>query len=182
MPSISRVVVKVPHEKSNWVSVTVCRHRSSATKGWRREKQTQSRGVHSTCRLDCFTGANDGKLRVPQGYKTVLRLSNCDSCLQYTGHSPPKQPLPPPPHKFGDNAWNQSTPFPSWEVTSRLSDQHMFLLWNLNFYYRIYNSPPEVPVLCQMNAVSTVRSRLSKIRFNIILLRPKLAVFFRFCY
>jgi hypothetical protein len=51
---------------------------------------------------------------------------------------------------------------------SSATEEIYHLLWNSTFNYRIYNSPPLVSIVSQMDPVYAPL-HLSKIRFNIIL-------------
>jgi hypothetical protein len=42
------------------------------------------------------------------------------------------------------------------------------ILWNLKVHYRIYKSPPPVPVLSQINPIHTLQNHALKIHFNIV--------------
>jgi hypothetical protein len=58
----------------------------------------------------------------------------------------------------------------SSEANSRSPNQEIvIILWNPNDHYRVYNSPPLVPVPSQMNPVHTFSHYFPKIHSNIIL-------------
>jgi len=58
---------------------------------------------------------------------------------------------------------------PSWETERSLASQDILrILWNLKVYYRIYKSPPLVPILSTINLIHTL-SHFLKIHFNIII-------------
>jgi hypothetical protein len=48
------------------------------------------------------------------------------------------------------------------------SQEFLRLLWNQKVHYRVHNSPPPVPVLCQMHSVHTLPRYFPKIHSNII--------------
>jgi hypothetical protein len=57
---------------------------------------------------------------------------------------------------------------PSWEANSFSASQEIpRLLWNPKVHYRIYNSPPPVPILSQLSPVHVHPSHISKIHFDI---------------
>jgi hypothetical protein len=59
---------------------------------------------------------------------------------------------------------------PSWEANSFSTSQEIpRILWNPEIHYCIHNSPPPVPILCQLNPVHAPTSHVLKIHFNIIL-------------
>jgi hypothetical protein len=59
---------------------------------------------------------------------------------------------------------------PSWEANSFSASQEIpHILWNPEVHYRIYKSPPPVPILSQLNPVHSPASHLLKIHFYIIL-------------
>jgi hypothetical protein len=58
---------------------------------------------------------------------------------------------------------------PSWEATSRSATQEFTdILQNPKVRYRVYESPPLVPILRPMNPVDATPFYFSKIDFNII--------------
>jgi hypothetical protein len=60
---------------------------------------------------------------------------------------------------------------PPWEADNSSATQEIRrILCNLVMYYRIYNNPPLIPVLSQMNPVHTLPLYLLKIHFNVIFL------------
>jgi hypothetical protein len=59
---------------------------------------------------------------------------------------------------------------PSREADSRSSTQEIsHLLWDLKVHCRDHNSPPQVTILCRMNAIRICPPIFPKINFNIIL-------------
>jgi hypothetical protein len=54
---------------------------------------------------------------------------------------------------------------PSWEAASREATQELHnIIWNQKVHYRVHKSILMVPILYQINAFHTVKSRFSEIR------------------
>jgi hypothetical protein len=67
-----------------------------------------------------------------------------------------------------------------WEAISHWSaEEFPSILWNPKFHYRVHNSMPLVPFLCQISLVHTTLSYFCKIHLNIIL-PPTSKSFFSF--
>jgi len=57
---------------------------------------------------------------------------------------------------------------PSWDVRiSPASQEIPCTLWNQKIQYCVHKSPPNGPILIQMNPVHTIQSYLFKAHFNI---------------
>ena len=59
---------------------------------------------------------------------------------------------------------------PSWKANRFSASQEIpRILWNLEVHCRIYNSPPPVPILSQLDSAHTLTSHFLKIHLNITL-------------
>jgi hypothetical protein len=54
-------------------------------------------------------------------------------------------------------------------IVRSASQEILRLFWNPKVHYRVYKSPPPVPIVSQMNLIHTPKSYFPKIHFNIIL-------------
>jgi hypothetical protein len=55
---------------------------------------------------------------------------------------------------------------PSWETANCAAIQELpSILWNPKVHYNVHNSPPQVPILSQIDPIPTILSYLSKIHF-----------------
>jgi hypothetical protein len=66
------------------------------------------------------------------------------------------------PNYLEESPSSEANRFPASEEISRI-------FWNPKVHYRIYKSPPPVPMMSQIDPVSASASHFSEIHFNIIL-------------
>jgi hypothetical protein len=58
---------------------------------------------------------------------------------------------------------------PSWEAANCAATQELpSILWNAKVHYRVYISPPLIPIPTQINPIRTIPSYIPKIHFNIV--------------
>ena len=55
---------------------------------------------------------------------------------------------------------------PCEATSSSVSQEIPHILWSTKLHHRIDNSPPPVPILCQIHPFKTPKSSLLKIHFN----------------
>jgi hypothetical protein len=67
--------------------------------------------------------------------------------------------------QFGKNMTNSMQQSPYWGAISHSSSQEIpSLLWNPKVHYRVHNSPPLVPILCQMHPVHPTFLRYNRVQ------------------
>jgi hypothetical protein len=58
---------------------------------------------------------------------------------------------------------------PSWEAANCAATRELpSILWNPEVHHRVHIIPPPVPILSQIDPISTIPSSLSKIHFDIV--------------